>query len=59
MRHYLIFFNRLWLLLLLMMVVNIGLAQISISGTVTDSEEGSPLVGASVAVKGSTVGGFN
>lgn len=56
MRHYLIFFNRLWLLLLLMMVVNIGLGQISVSGTVTDSEEGTPLIGASVAVKGSTVG---
>ncbi|MEM6804630.1 MAG: TonB-dependent receptor [Bacteroidota bacterium] len=56
MRHYLTFFNRLWLLLLLMLLVNISLGQIAISGTVTDSEEGIPLVGASVTVQGTTVG---
>ena len=48
--------RRSYLLFGALMLVNVLLAQRSISGTVTDAETGEPLIGASVLAQGTTTG---
>jgi TonB-linked SusC/RagA family outer membrane protein len=44
------------LVLLLMIVFNVARAQTSVKGTVTDADESTPLIGVTVALKGSSTG---
>lgn len=56
MKQYLSLPKQWWLVFLFLPCMNMALAQVQVSGTITDAEDSTPLIGVNVVIKGTSTG---